>query len=586
MGWAAMMIAGTVGVGCTSESKIDDAISTSMQAMRVGTGPDGRVYLGLDFLATDGSNRAVPCGRGELEVKVEVSTNGSAGPFTTLPGNAVNVGCAVPGNGEAALVLDNSGSVAGQIDLVKDAAKTFVDGVVQPGGKASLVRVATDASILAPLSRNAADLKYRIGQLDGAKAWTALYDGVRLANETFGGEIVDPNQRDRDANLEAFCKKDKRRGIVVFTDGQENNSKSEHSDLKNYPGDSIDTTLDDLHNLRVQGVTTPIYTVGLGGNVDHVGLGALAKATGGRHLSIQNANEVTEAFSKVAEYFGATAETCAEVPGVGCGDLLVRVSWKWSQDGQQFTGAHEFSSNVACADHGKGRMATLLMTLSNPGIPKETSSQLVRQTVDWVTPKDSPNVLVVLDDNHHGEFANDAQDVAASALLSAVGYRVEFINEPSNGLEFKQTDGFDVVWLSNPGYPMDDEKTVDTLLRVSARGGGVVLQGDDMSQTWGKNFNLQPLTHIKHIDNGTSSCKRRIDNNSGDRYWVTLSEHPITNGITPTTFWYGDDIDYTLPLSEGENVIAWAESGDNVGIDKSCVSRRPVIVTYEPSVTK
>jgi hypothetical protein len=53
--------------------------------------------------------------------------------------------------------------------------------------------------------------------------------------------------------------------------------------------------------------------------------------------------------------------------------------------------------------------------------------------------------------------------------------------------------------------------------------------------------------------------------------------HPILTGLRGVTFEYGNDIDSTLPLGRGEQVLAWAsyETAD-------CAVRIPVVVALDP----
>jgi hypothetical protein len=137
-----------------------------------------------------------------------------------------------------------------------------------------------------------------------------------------------------------------------------------------------------------------------------------------------------------------------------------------------------------------------------------------------------------------------------------------------------------VVWFSNPGYPMDDIATLQALTQFSEAGGGVVLQGDDMSWSWGNAFSLEPLTQLKHQDNGTEYCGESIDNGSGT-YQVTFADstHPILSGLAGETFTYGDDIDTVTANRVGAEVLATATVV--TGKKKNCKDK-PVIVAYTP----
>ena len=149
----------------------------------------------------------------------------------------------------------------------------------------------------------------------------------------------------------------------------------------------------------------------------------------------------------------------------------------------------------------------------------------------------------------------------------------------------KDLEGYDVVWFSNPGYPMDDIKSFNALLQFSDAGGGVVMQGDDMSWSHGHSFSTEPLTQLKHVDNGTEYCGQTIDNGRGS-YNVSLGDlpHPILAGLEGQTFRYMDDIDTATlaatPAGGTSEVLAWATVP---GRHEPC-GYKPVIVAYTPNV--
>lgn len=225
------------------------------------------------------------------------------------------------------------------------------------------------------------------------------------------------------------------------------------------------------------------------------------------------------------------------------------------------------------------RLVTILMTFSNPGIPEATAARLASQAVNWTSPRTPSKVLVVRDDNHNGEVETDTMFVVG--LLEDQGYAVDYIEEPAGGILDTDVAGYDVIWLSNPGWPLDDRATFDTLVAFSQAGGGVILQGDDMTWTSSSDTTLSPLTYLENIDNGTSFCGVGIDNNSGGKYRVTFedSDHPVVEGLAGQSFTYGDDIDRSVPLHQGEEVLAWATLD---GDDGSCGERSPVVITFGP----
>ena len=226
----------------------------------------------------------------------------------------------------------------------------------------------------------------------------------------------------------------------------------------------------------------------------------------------------------------------------------------------------------------------MLLTLQNPGIAAPDARELVRRTTEWVSPVADPRVLVVLDDSHHDEFAEDAAYVADALQRAHISH--ELLQEPEHGLSESALDGFDVIWFSNPGYPMDDVASFQTLQAALGRGMGVVLQGDDMAWSWGHSFDMSPLTHLQFQDNGTEACGLRTDNNDGNgRFLVqAIDTHPMLGALGGRSFSYGDDIDLTSPSNSGEQVLAWASVVNEGSSQPACDTRVPVVVAYDPAL--
>jgi hypothetical protein len=395
-----------------------------------------------------------------------------------------------------------------------------------------------------------------------------------MGNETLGVEKA------KDAkDLESFCDSTARAGVVAFTDGAENNSSDEQDyDHDRYPGDGIDTHLQDLFDLQAAGATTPVYTIGMGDEVDEAALEELSAETGGRYLHVEDSSQVGEVFDLVGDYFTSNQQVCAEIPDDTCGPFWVQVSWEYTDaTGAVVSGSTVQAASVDCPADPTGNQVVMLLTLSNPGIAEATASALATNAVTWASPVVDPKVLVVLDENHHGEFDDDANYVAD--LLDAAGVDVTRYDETDGGIKDKDLEGFDVVWYSNPGYPMDDLASFEALQAFGAIGGGLVLQGDDMGWSWGGGFLMSPLTHLDFLDNGTGFCGAWTDNNDGSDYLVTIGAdaHPVTAGLEGQTFLYGDDIDTTVARGEGETVLATATLDGSAG----CATV-PVVVAGEP----
>jgi hypothetical protein len=199
-----------------------------------------------------------------------------------------------------------------------------------------------------------------------------------------------------------------------------------------------------------------------------------------------------------------------------------------------------------------------------------SSSQLMAETlIRYASPVKNPKILIVQDRNTNGEDFEDTEYLK-SVLLAR--YQATSVVEPASGLTDADVAGYDLVWFNNPGYPMGQSASRDTLVRFP---GGVVLQGDDMTR--GSDFKLTPLNGLEHKENGTSvACQGKNythDNNSAYKYTVTLEStlFPKTNDV-PLTFTYGNDIDLSVTTDSTTEVLATAVSGL-----AACPSLRPVI---------
>jgi hypothetical protein len=586
---------GLVG-GCvvTDESPRDASrVQVSVQEMR--TGKRGQQsFVSLDVLTTSGGH-AIACNEGHLQVSVGVS-NTAGGPFEELPADTYQIRCTADEGADVALVVDNSGSEQGYLPWLQEAAHVMADAIFARGGRASVVRVSTDSAIELPLTNDEEQVRSGIDDLFINNGWTALYDGVRMGNETLGNgasAATAPSEPSEPSEPGEFCSTDRKLAIVTFTDGGENNSSHQRLRSPQYPGDGIDTTLDDLHGLQVAGVNTPIYTVGLGAEVNHDGLTALAETTGGRHHRVDDAADLPEVFQVISDYLASSVKVCTELPPGLCGDRFVRVQYTWSpcaagdescDPADEVHGSYLQEVHVECPPAPpQGKAATIVLTLSNPGIERDVAQTLAANTVRWVSAAASPRVLVVKDENHHNEFEHDAAYV--HELLVAAGVSADFIDEPRGGLELEDTAGYDVIWLSNPGHPVNDKRTLRTMTDFLASGGGYVLQSDDATWFYGDNaFSMTPYTGLHHYNNGVWFCERDIDNNATPRsYQVMMNDetHPVIAGLEGATLLYGNDIDKSEPVNQGEEVLAWANGVEADG-QVYCNKRTPVIVVRTP----
>lgn len=507
---------------------------------------------------------------------MSASQNGEAGPFAAVDDSNVVVQCA-KGAADVAIVVDNSGSEQRKIDQLKAGSKALYNSVIAAGGRASLVRVSTQSEVLQGLTDQQRLLDASVDRFHISHGWTALWDGIRMGNETLGGNIEPTPVSVGDVHH--FCTESRKLAIVAFTDGRDNNSADEQAyDQSKYPGDGIATNVSDLEKLRVDHITTPIYTVGIGRDIDEPSLMALSNATGGRYRRLADISQISDAFGDISNYFGSTHQVCADLPWSVCGDVTLKTDWSWTgNDGTVLSGTRMSSVHIPCeAQRGGGREATIVLTMSNPGIDRTTAGRLATNAVNWVAPKASPSVLIVLDDGHHGEYVGDAAYVRD--LLAEHGFAATLVDERAGGLLPEDVAGYDVVWFCNPGYPWDDVRSVDTLVAFREAGGGVVVQGDDITWSMGNGFDVSRLTHLTFQDNGTSTCGVQTDNNAGASFLVQLGAgHPVLEGLENASFSYGDDIDQSVPANTGEQIVGTASLPNG-----TCNSARPALSVFEP----
>ena len=229
----------------------------------------------------------------------------------------------------------------------------------------------------------------------------------------------------------------------------------------------------------------------------------------------------------------------------------------------------------------KGRIVTLMLTLSGECCithpDKDIKTILAANTVQWVSPVAKPSIVVVRDDNHQGEHADDPAFIVD--LLQKAGFAAVLLEEPADGLTEELVKDFQVVWMSNPGHEVDDLATIEVLQKVAGSGRGVVLQGDDMSHR----AEMLSLTHLTYVHDGVNFCGAFIDDDMGKNYQVTVEAdaHPVIKDLEGLKFLYGDDIDMSTPLAQGERVLAWATLNPTENCNNRPCPKTPVIIALD-----
>ena len=296
--------------------------AVSVQRVRTSWHADG-TYVAIGVLVTGNQGQAVDCDNAVLETTVEWSDQGGSGPWTAIDGGSVVTECTQGVGADVALVVDNSGSENGFVPDLQAASADMLEGVLANEGSASLVRVSTNSEVISGLTADGAPLYTGLDDMFVDGGWTALWDGVRMGNETLGsGSALGTS------DLGDFCQSTGRVGVVAFTDGQDNNSDDvQDYDHEKYPGDGLSTRLEDLFNMQAGAASTPVYAIGLGNEVDTGALQTLADTTGGRYQHISDPSQLSQVFETLGDYFSADQQVCADVPVGVCGPLWLKVSW-------------------------------------------------------------------------------------------------------------------------------------------------------------------------------------------------------------------------------------------------------------------
>ncbi|MBN1426513.1 VWA domain-containing protein [Candidatus Fermentibacteria bacterium] len=164
-----------------------------------------------------------------------------------------------------AMLIDKSGSMKGRpLAAAKEAAKDFVR---RCGGQTLFAVVPFDEDSLPPPQFLRAD--QGVGQLiDGIQLGnnTALYDAILT---------ILPSLADHWAP---------RKAMIALTDGKDTRSKATFNALES----------------RIKGSAVPVYTVGLGNDIEARKLEAVAAATGGRYLHAPEPSDLIRIYQAIA----------------------------------------------------------------------------------------------------------------------------------------------------------------------------------------------------------------------------------------------------------------------------------------------
>jgi tight adherence protein B len=171
-----------------------------------------------------------------------------------------------PAPSTAVIAFDTSGSISAELEASRQAALTFIEGVVPRGVAVGLVAFASDAQLLVEPTDDIDTLRSALAALE-ADGRTALFDAVVLSAQALEG-------RDGD------------RTIVLFTDGEDNESTATLQDAIAAAND----------------VEAPVQTVALLTDaLEPSVLAALPENTGAELLEAEDIDQLDAAFERIAE---------------------------------------------------------------------------------------------------------------------------------------------------------------------------------------------------------------------------------------------------------------------------------------------
>jgi len=207
------------------------------------------------------------------------------------------------------LVLDTSGSMAGSgINAAKAAAENFVAGL-KSQDRVAVVTFDNEVKTRLDFTDKLKTAVDQISTIDAVRgSGTCLYDAAYRAIQMTS---TLPSGR---------------RAVILFTDGVDQTPTSSKPC-------SIHT-LEDVITLAASGGTrTPIYTLGLGTQIDVSTLKRLSDLTGGRHSSAPDATQLDSEFQRLADQLRSQYVLKYQSSvGPGAHTLAVSVNYQNAQD--------------------------------------------------------------------------------------------------------------------------------------------------------------------------------------------------------------------------------------------------------------
>ena len=285
-----------------------------MQLASTKSDDQGTVGGALSVTTPDGESVSLQ----EEDVDVFVETREGGG--TWRPATDVALDFNGPNQLDVVVVADNSGSEADELEVMRESIRDFSRQLNMRAhrDRVGLVRVSTVARRLASLTEDLDVLDGALDSLFVTNGWTALWDGLRLANEMLAADVLGATK----GKQPEVCMGRTYRAIVGFTDGRDNNSADEH--VTKYASDGVDTTADQLRQLEVLGAKTPLHLVGIGPKVEDDVLGDLAESTGGRYVQVDHFRSLHGELMSAAARLESQVPVCF-VPA-DCADTEARLT--------------------------------------------------------------------------------------------------------------------------------------------------------------------------------------------------------------------------------------------------------------------
>lgn len=236
----------------------------------------------------------------------------------------------------------------------------------------------------------------------------------------------------------------------------------------------------------------------------------------------------------------------------------------------------------------------ILMKFLQRTINHLADQQAAFADADDATRKENLKILVVLNSQNQGEYVDDNPGMPndpnyVEARLQDAGYEnVHFHDEDVDGrIKYRKMQNYNVVWMSNPGYPLNLTVAKYNALHeyATSKKGSLVLQGDDITQvSLGESTArneamtkvLEALTGLQFDAHGTSCGGYATDNNDGLFYGVfpTSLLNPfrsyVYEDLELRNLLYGNDIDRVTVLDPNRTDV-WAHTVqqlfERVGVD-------------------